>query len=38
MTTFVWTVNDEARMNQLLAHGVHGLITDRLDIVRLLGS
>jgi glycerophosphoryl diester phosphodiesterase len=38
LTTFVWTVNDEARMNELLAHGVDGLITDRLDIVRLLGS
>jgi hypothetical protein len=38
LTTFVWTVNDEARMNELLAHGVHGLISDRLDIVRLLGS
>jgi hypothetical protein len=37
LTTFVWTVNDEARMNELLAHGVHGLISDRLDIVRLLG-
>jgi len=38
LTTFVWTVNDESRMNVLLAHGVDGLITDRLDIVRLLGS
>ena len=38
LTTFVLTVNDESRMNVLLAHGVDGLITDRLDIVRLLGS
>jgi glycerophosphoryl diester phosphodiesterase len=37
LRTFVWTVNDEARMNDLLTHGVDGLITDRLDIVRLLG-
>ncbi len=37
LTTFVWTVNDEQRMNQLLEQGVHGIITDRLDIVRLLG-
>jgi glycerophosphoryl diester phosphodiesterase len=37
LTTFVWTVNDETRMNDLLAHGIDGLITDRLDIMRLLG-
>lgn len=36
MTTFVWTVNDVARVHELLSRGVDGLITDRLDIVRLL--
>jgi glycerophosphoryl diester phosphodiesterase len=37
LTTFVWTVNDETRMNELLANGVDGVISDRLDILRLLG-
>jgi glycerophosphoryl diester phosphodiesterase len=38
LATFVWTVNDERRMNFLVQHGVTGLITDRLDILRVLGS
>jgi glycerophosphoryl diester phosphodiesterase len=37
LTTFAWTVDDEARLNQLVARGVGGVITDRLDIMRLLG-
>jgi glycerophosphoryl diester phosphodiesterase len=38
LKTFVWTINDEARMNQLVRAGVDGLITERLDIMRLLGT
>jgi glycerophosphoryl diester phosphodiesterase len=38
LKTFVWTVNDERRMNQLVRAGVDGLITERLDIMRLLGT
>lgn len=38
LQTFVWTVNDERRMNQLVRAGVNGLITERLDIMRLLGT
>ena len=38
LRTFVWTVNDEHRMNQLVRAGVDGLITERLDIMRLLGT
>jgi hypothetical protein len=38
LATYVWTVNDERRMNLLVEHGVTGLITDRLDIMRLLGN
>jgi glycerophosphoryl diester phosphodiesterase len=37
LLTFAWVVNDETRMNELVARGVDGLITDRLDIMRLLG-
>ena len=37
LTTFAWTVDDEARLNQLVARGVDGVITNRLDIMRLLG-
>jgi len=37
LLTFAWVVNDEARMNQLVARGIDGIITDRLDIMRLLG-
>ena len=38
LTTFAWTVNDERRLNQLLARGADGIITDRLDFMRLLGE
>ena len=37
-STFAWVVNDETRMNQLVARGIDGIITDRLDIMRLLGT
>lgn len=37
LLTFAWVVNDEARMNQLVTRGIDGIITDRLDIMRLLG-
>jgi hypothetical protein len=38
LLTFAWVVNDERRMNQLVAEGIDGLITDRLDIMQLLGQ
>jgi glycerophosphoryl diester phosphodiesterase len=38
LKTFAWTVNDERRMNQLVRAGVDGLITERLDFMRLLGT
>jgi glycerophosphoryl diester phosphodiesterase len=38
LLTFAWTVNDERRMNELVARGIDGLITERLDIMRLLGE
>jgi glycerophosphoryl diester phosphodiesterase len=38
LLTFAWTVNDERRMNELVARGVDGLITERLDMMRLLGE
>ena len=38
MKTFAWTVNDGERMNKLVAQGVDGLITDRLDVMALLGG
>jgi glycerophosphoryl diester phosphodiesterase len=38
LLTFAWTVNDEHRMNELIREGIDGLITERLDIMRLLGS
>jgi hypothetical protein len=37
LLTFAWTVNDGARMNELIARGIDGLITERLDMMRLLG-
>ena len=37
LLTFVWVVNDERRMNELVAADIDGLITDRLDIMRVLG-
>lgn len=38
LLTYAWTINDERRMNQLVAAGIDGLITERLDIMRLLGT
>ena len=38
LLTFAWVVNDQARMNELVARGIDGLITDRLDILQLLGK
>lgn len=38
LATFAWTVNDVARMNELVERGLDGLITDRLDIMALLGG
>lgn len=38
LATFAWTINEEQRMNELVRRGVDGLITDRLDIMRLLGE
>ena len=38
LLVFAWTVNDEQRLNALIAGGVSGVITDRLDIMRLLGT
>ena len=38
LTTFAWTVDDEARLNQLVAGGVDGVITNRLDFMRVLGD
>jgi glycerophosphoryl diester phosphodiesterase len=38
LRVFAWTVNDEARLNQLIRRGADGIITDRLDIMRLLGQ
>jgi glycerophosphoryl diester phosphodiesterase len=33
-----WTINDEARMSQLVAQGVDGLISDRPDLLRRVWS
>ena len=38
LLTFAWVVNDEQRLNELVARGIDGVITDRLDIMRLLGE
>jgi glycerophosphoryl diester phosphodiesterase len=38
LLTFAWTVNDEPRMNELVAEGIDGLITERLDMMQLLGE
>jgi glycerophosphoryl diester phosphodiesterase len=37
LMTFAWVVNDEQRLNELVSGGIDGVITDRLDIMRLLG-
>jgi glycerophosphoryl diester phosphodiesterase len=34
----VWTVNDEADMRRLLALGVDGLVTDRVDLALRVAS
>lgn len=33
-TLLAWTVNDQARMRQLVDWGVNGIISDRLDVLR----
>jgi len=38
LAIFAWTVNEEQRMNELVRSGVDGLITDRLDMMQLLGE
>ena len=38
LLTFASPVNEERRMNQLIARGADGLITDRLDVMQLLGG
>jgi glycerophosphoryl diester phosphodiesterase len=30
----VWTVNDEAGMRELVRLGVHGVMTDRADLLK----
>jgi glycerophosphoryl diester phosphodiesterase len=36
--THVWTINDEARMRELIAAGINGIITDRPDLLlKVLG-
>ncbi len=36
--TYAWTVNDLERANELIAGGLDGVITDRLDLMALLGG
>jgi hypothetical protein len=38
LLTFAWPVNGERRMNELIARGIDGLITDRFDVMELLGD
>jgi glycerophosphoryl diester phosphodiesterase len=38
LLAFAWPVNDERRMNELVARGIDGLITDRFDVMQLLGE
>jgi len=38
LAIFAWTINDDRRMNELVERGVDGIITDRLDIMALLGG
>src|SRR5689334_11576070 len=38
LKTYVWTINDEARMRDLISAGVNGIITDRPDLMlKLMG-
>jgi glycerophosphoryl diester phosphodiesterase len=38
LKTHVWTINDEARMRELIAAGIDGIITDRPDVLlKVLG-
>jgi len=38
LIVFAWTVNDPERMNELVAYGVDGIVTDNLAILQLLGA
>ncbi|MEA2247275.1 MAG: Glycerophosphoryl diester phosphodiesterase family [Solirubrobacteraceae bacterium] len=38
LLTFAWPVNDERRMHERVARGIDGLITDRFDVMQLLGE
>jgi glycerophosphoryl diester phosphodiesterase len=38
LAIFAWTVDDPARMDRLVRAGVDGIITEDLDIMRLLGT
>ena len=38
LLVFAWPVNEERRMNELVARGIDGLITDRFDVMQLLGE
>jgi hypothetical protein len=38
LLAFAWPVNEERRMNELVARGIDGLITDRFDVMQLLGE
>jgi glycerophosphoryl diester phosphodiesterase len=33
LKTYVWTINDEARMRELVSAGINGIITDRPDLM-----
>jgi glycerophosphoryl diester phosphodiesterase len=37
LLTYAWTVNEEHRLRELAAGGLDGVITDRLDLLRLVG-
>ncbi len=38
LMVFAWTVNDPARMNEMVEYGVDGITTDNLAILDLLGA
>jgi glycerophosphoryl diester phosphodiesterase len=38
LLVYAWTVNDVRRLNELVTAGIDGVITERLDIMRLLGT